>query len=121
MGWGDPLSGAIHVGSDGLALSTLDWLHTPGSKSAKDKTGLWLKDLPSDFWSSVESEIGNVAREPQSTAEAAEAEIQDYPAFVALCRSLGGHAIEEGRSAQETSAERAGAALVALAIKRQLD
>lgn len=130
-GWDEPFANAIHSGSDRLFLSTLKWLTEPGNRThAKAETIRWLSGPMNGFVEkctlakSVLDEVSRVNEgheNPSAVAEEVEAEIQEYPAFVALTNSMEVDLFANGLTMKEAGMERFGATLAAVAIKRQLE
>lgn len=122
-GWDEQFTNAVHSGSDRLFLSTLNWLQTKKTSEAKAEAIRWLGNPMSSFIETVMDEVHGFTGGHQDTtavAEDAEVEIREYPAFVALTTSLEAELFEQGLTMKEAVMERLGAALAALAIKRQL-
>ncbi len=112
---------AIRLGSDRLFLSLLKWLQPENPSAAQIETGNWLKTTP--LRPMIEGELYGLTEENDDTdtvTERGEAEIADYPAFVALGSEIEPTLFERGVDIKVGAMERLGIALAGLALKRQL-
>ncbi|HET9721552.1 MAG TPA: hypothetical protein VFP32_00795 [Candidatus Saccharimonadales bacterium] len=122
-GWDDEFCDAIHSGSDRLSLTTLSWLHPEAPIPMQIETARVLATLPAGIAQTISPEINHITEDNGdivTVTENAEAEIDDYQAFVALGQSIEPLLFERGLSIKEAEMERLGTALGGLALKRHL-
>ena len=122
--WEEERAEAIKAGWNRVSLSALKWLRTAPLTEEKSQTQLWLQNLGYDFPSVIDDEVNGIfygSSDPDTVAVEAEAEIEpDFPAFAALSAHLEVDMFERHGSIVVATAERLGAALTGLALKRQL-
>jgi hypothetical protein len=120
-GWDEPFCNAIHSGSDRLSLTALTWLYPKTPTPSQIETAKVLASLPAGIVKAISTELGSITDQNDDlviATENAEAEIEDYQAFVALGQNVEPLLFERGMTLKEAEIERLGIALGGLALKR---
>lgn len=121
-GWEPQFPLAVQSGSDRLFLSILKTLQPKEPTSAEIETRKWFRAV--NLLPQIEIEVHGLTHFGYKTdmvTDEAEAELADYPAFVALSRDIEPVLLERGVDISIGENVRLGIVLGSLAIKRDLD